>query len=63
MPKIMFSLPQRQRLCGVRASRAPHRTLSFIINMIVRPCRSTLRLSTGGSRRVEFLNFRHFRSF
>ena len=25
--------------------------------------RSTQRLSTGGSRRAEFLNFRHFRSF
>ena len=64
MPKIMVSLAQRG-------------TPSLIINMIVRPCRSTLRLSKGGSRRealegrlskggsrrVEFLYFRHFRSF
>ena len=47
MPKIMVSL-------------APRGALSFIINMIVRPSRSTQRLSTGGSRRVEFINFRHF---
>ena len=46
-------------------------TLHLLIKLIVRPCRSTQsldpealegRLSKGGSRRAEYLNFRHFSS-
>jgi hypothetical protein len=60
MPKIKVSLPQRARLRGVCVACALGDATSFILNMIVRPCRSTLsldpealegRLSKGGSRR------------
>ena len=33
---------------------------SIFLKMVVRPSRSTQRLSTGGSRRAEFINFSHF---
>jgi hypothetical protein len=42
MPKIKVSLPQRARLRGVCVACALGDATSFILNMIVRPCRSTL---------------------
>ena len=60
----MVSLTQRQRLCGVCAGwhnifyyKYDRSTLSFD------PEALDGRPSKGGSRRVEFLNFRHFSSF
>jgi len=56
VPKVMVSLAQRRRSrsASACAACAPRGAPSFILNMIVRP---------RGSRRIEFLNFRHFRSF
>jgi hypothetical protein len=60
----MVSLTQRRRLCGVCAGwpnifyyKYDRSTLSFD------PEALEGRPSKGGSRRVEFLNFRHFSSF
>jgi hypothetical protein len=56
MPKIMVSLAQRRRSRSALAcaAGAPRDASSFLIKWIVRP---------RGSRRAEFLNFRHFSSF